>query len=160
MRQVYFSFHYEDVWRVNQIRNSGLLFGDKSVGFSDSSIWEEAKAKNSNVLRKLIRAGLTGTSVTAVLIGSKTSSRRWVTYEIEKSIERGNALIGVYIHKLRNQDGRCARQGPIPALLRKSGASIYTWTNAKDFGEWVEAAWQEKNKKTALFDNLAKFLGF
>jgi hypothetical protein len=160
VRQVYFSFHYEDVWRVNQIRNSGLVFGDKSVGFSDKSLWEEAKAKNSRALKKLIQDGLTGTSVTAVLIGPHTAARRWVTYEIEQSIERGNALLGAHIHKLRDRNNRVASKGRVPTLLRQQGASIYTWTNAKDFGEWAEAAWREQNEEPDIFDKLSKFLGF
>src|SRR4051812_24368994 len=45
MRHVYFAFHYKsDIWRVNQVRNSGLLFGAKSVGFADRSLWERTKS--------------------------------------------------------------------------------------------------------------------
>ena len=159
MRQVYFSFHYADIWRVNQIRNSGLLFGDRSVGFADRSLWEEAESKNARALKRIIQEGLVGTSVTAVLIGSETADRRWVAYEIEQSVERGNALIGVHIHKLRGQNGSVARKGRIPPLLRRHGASIHTWTNAQDFGEWVESAWQEQNPEPGFFDKLSKFLG-
>jgi hypothetical protein len=35
----------------------------------------------------LIDNALKGTSVTAVLIGAQTASRRWVKYEIDKSVE-------------------------------------------------------------------------
>lgn len=160
MRQVYFSFHYDDIWRVNQIRNSGLLFGDKSVGFSDRSIWEEAKEKNRAALRRLIQEGLSGTSVTAVLIGANTASRPWVIYEIEQSIERGNALLGIHIHKLRDRNGKVARKGRVPQLLNKHGAKLYTWTNAREFGEWVESAWREQNEEPGFFDKLAKLLEF
>ena len=160
MRQVYFSFHYDDVWRVNQIRNSGLLFGDKSVGFADRSLWEESKAKNARTLQKVIRDALKGTSVTAVLIGAQTASRRWVTYEIEQSIERGNALIGVHIHKLRDRTGKASIKGRIPRLLRHHDVDVHTWTNAHDFGEWVEAAWRNHNEEPGLFGGLFKFLGF
>ncbi len=159
MRQVYFSFHYDDIWRVNQIRNSGLLFGDKSVGFSDRSLWEESKAKNPAALRRLIQEGLTGTSMTDVLIGANTASRRWVTYEIEQSLERGNALIDVHIHKLRDRNGKVARKGRLPQLLRRHGTSIYTWTNAREFGAWVESAWRLRNEEPGFFNKLSKFLG-
>ncbi len=37
-----------------------------------------------------------GTSVTCVLIGSQTANSRWVKYEIEQSIEKGNGLLGIY----------------------------------------------------------------
>ena len=36
MRHVYFAFHYKkDIFRANQVRNSGLLFGAESVGLRD-----------------------------------------------------------------------------------------------------------------------------
>ena len=55
MRHVYFAFDYEnDIWRVNQVRNSGLLFGSKSVGFADRSLWEKAKTKRRQALERLI----------------------------------------------------------------------------------------------------------
>lgn len=51
MRNVYFSFHYQDVWKVNQIRNAGIIVGARSAGFADRSLWEEAKEKSRAALR-------------------------------------------------------------------------------------------------------------
>ena len=93
-RKVFFSFHYErDIWRTNVVRNSGVVEGSAAAGFYDASLWEEAKKKGDADVKKLIDKGLIGTSVTVVLIGAETSSRKFVDYEIEQSIARGNGLL-------------------------------------------------------------------
>jgi len=123
------------------VRNSGLLFGAKSVGFADRSLWETAKTKGRDALETLILAGLQGTSATVVLIGEETSEREWVQFEIDESYSRNNALIGVRIHHLADQRGLSSKRGRVPALLKKIGAPIYDWeANAHDLGDWVEAA--------------------
>ena len=45
-RRVFFSFHYQDVidFRANVVRNHKLT-KDKSAGYFDVSIWEDAKKK-------------------------------------------------------------------------------------------------------------------
>lgn len=106
MRGIYFAFHYtRDIWRVNQVRNSGVIEGAKSVGFADRSLWEDAKTKGQRALENLITDGMKGTSVTVVLIGQETASRPWVKFEIEESIRRKNALLGVRIHHLPSECG-------------------------------------------------------
>lgn len=137
MRNVYFAFHYEkDIWRVNQVRKSGLLFGAKSVGFADRSLWEKAKTKGRRALENLILSGLEGTSATVVLIGEETADRGWVAFEIEESYKRNNALIGIRIHHLADQKGYASRRGRVPTLLSKIGAPIYNWkANPHDSSE-------------------------
>ena len=73
-RQVFFSFHYQrDVVRVNQIRNLPEVVDHAAAGFKDASLWEEAKKKSDEAIKKLIDDGLKGTSVTLVCIGGKTA---------------------------------------------------------------------------------------
>ena len=123
MRHVYFAFHYErDIFRVNQVRNSGLLFGAQSVGFADRSLWEKARTRGDAVLEDLILDGLEGTSATAVLIGRETASRPWVEFEIDESYDRGNALVGVRIHHLQDHFGQTDSAGRVPDLLQQIGA--------------------------------------
>lgn len=141
-RKVFFSFHYErDIWRTNVVRNSGIVEGTAAAGFHDASLWEEAKKKGDAEVKKLIDKGLVGTSVTVVLIGAETASRKFVDYEIDQSIARGNGLLGIYISGIKDQNGITDVQGPAPSRLVKAGASCYTWNRDK-FGEWVEAAYK------------------
>ncbi len=141
-RKVFFSFHYQrDLWRVNVVRNSAMVEGVSAAGFHDQSLWEETERKGDAAVRKLIDAGLDGTSVTVVLIGAETASRKYVSYEIEKSVARGNGLLGVRINNIKDQNGRTDSVGAVPAALTKAGAPVYAWEYGK-LGEWVETAYR------------------
>lgn len=71
-----------------------------------------------------------GTSVTCILIGSKTDESKWVKYEIEKSIEKKNGLLGILIHDLKGVAGKTDKRGANPL-------SDY---NENDFNETVKRA--------------------
>ena len=140
-RRVFFSFHYQrDIWRINQIRNIPNVTGCAAAGFQDASLWEEAKKKSDAAIKKLIDDGLNNTSVSVVFIGEKTAERQYINYEIEQSIKRGNGIIGVRIHHLKDKDGNVNSEGAIPAKLTAHGASIYTYVNHDKLAEWIEAA--------------------
>jgi hypothetical protein len=146
MRNVFFSFHYQrDIWRANVVRNSDVVIGESAAGFRDASLWEEAKKKGDKAIKALIDEGLKGTSVTVVLIGAETSNRTYVTYEIEKSIERGNGLLGLRIHNIKDQNGNTDFMGAVPSKL--SGYPTYSWTNSTDFAKWVEDAYNAVQMK-------------
>lgn len=114
-RRVYFAFHYQkDIWRVNQVRNSWVTQEREVSGYYDASLWEKAKKESDLALKRLINGGIQNTSVTCVLIGSETHQRRWVQYEIIKSFDKGNGLLGVYIHNLKNQDKETSVKGNDP----------------------------------------------
>ncbi|KVR99615.1 MULTISPECIES: TIR domain-containing protein [Burkholderia] len=114
-KRCFFSFHYQDVidFRANVVRNHNVTKADNG-GFFDASIWENARKQGDLALKRLIHGGLDNTSVTVVLIGSQTYARRWVQYEIMKSIERGNAVLGVHINNIRDRHGLIKAQGPSP----------------------------------------------
>lgn len=137
-RQTFFSFHYErDVWRASQVRKSATVDASAAAGWNDRSLWEEAKKKGKSAIERLIRQGLAGTSVTAVLIGAQTASRPWVQYEINESTKRGNGILGVRIHHLKDQNGNTDTRGLVPDRV-PSGA-VYTYEFGKLAG-WVEKA--------------------
>ena len=102
-RIVFFSFHYdEDINRSMIVRNSWVTQGKEAAGFIDKAEFEKIKRNGENAVCKWIDKQLEGTSVTVVLIGKETLNRPFVQYEIRKSIERGNAIIGIHIHNLRD----------------------------------------------------------
>lgn len=103
-RRVFFSFHYErDVWRANVVRNSWVTKPNREIaGFIDAAEFEELKRQGDLAVKRWINSQLDGTSVTAVLIGHETYSRRWVRYEIIKSLDKSNGLLGIYIHKIKD----------------------------------------------------------
>jgi hypothetical protein len=141
-RKIFFSFHYEDVksFRVNVVRNSWVVNKNQQASFFDGSLWESVKLKGENALKSLIdNIGLKNTSVTAILIGAETHSRRWVRYEILKSFEKGNGIFGVYINRIKGKDGRIQAKGvnPLDKLGFKidgDGSKIYFYE--LDNGKW------------------------
>lgn len=141
-RKVFFSFHYAaDAWRVSQVRNSAVVSRfEKS--FYDRAAWESVKRQGDHNVRRWIEQQLSGTSVTVVLVGSQTASRRWVKYEIERSVELGKGLLGVDISKIKNERGLTSPTGtnPLPTW-----APLYRWHNdggRENLGQWIEAAAQ------------------
>jgi len=100
-RRTFFSFHYErDAWRAGQVRNCNMLSTDDEYGFIDSVDWESLKRQGDEAVERCINDQLKYTSVSAVLIGAETAGRPWVRYEIVKSWNRGNGIVGVRIHNI------------------------------------------------------------
>lgn len=158
VRRVFFSFHYSrDIWRVSQVRNSNVVQSSAIAeeGYIDSNSWEQLKRQGDQAVRNWINRQFKNTSVTVVLIGSETHSRKWVNYEIEKSIEKDKGLLGIRIHQLRNKRGQTDSRGPNPLdnhyvetrFGRKQPASshykTYDWVRNRgrvNIGNWVEEA--------------------
>lgn len=144
-RRVFFSFHYQrDIFRVNRIRNIPQITGCAAAGFQDSSIWEEAKGKSDAAVKKLIDDGLNNTSVTVVCIGEKTAGRKFINYEIQKSFDRGNGIVGVRIHHLEDIDGKTDSEGETPYKL--IGSNIYKYVDHDKLAGWIEKAARDAGK--------------
>ena len=140
-RRVFFSFHYQrDIWRVNQIRNIGEIVGTSAAGFHDCSLWEEAKAKGEAAIKALIDEGLKNTSVTVVCIGGGTAGRKYINYEINQSVARGNGLVGIQIHDLKNKEGKTDTAGATPAALTAAGAKVYRYVDHATLKKRIEEA--------------------
>lgn len=142
-RRVFFSFHYQrDLWRVNVVRNSGAIEGIAAAGFQDASLWEETTRKGDVAVKKLIDSGLDDTTVTVVLIGAETGNRKYVSYEVEQSVARGNGILGIRINNIKDKEGRTDPPGAVPASLIRIGAAVYAWEYGK-LGEWVDKAYKQ-----------------
>lgn len=140
-RRAFFSFHYDrDIWRATIVRNSWLTQEREAAGFFDASLWEEAKKQSDAAIKALIDTALLNTSVTVVLIGAETSGRPYVQYEIDKSIGRGNGLLGVRIHNIKDSQKNTDAWGanPLPA-----GYTVYDYVTDNGYanlGSWIETA--------------------
>ncbi len=86
----------------------------------------------------MIDKGLENTSVTVVCIGGKTAGRKFINYEIEQSIKRGNGILGVQIHHLKDKDGNVDTAGETPAKLGKY--AVYKYVDGEGLKKWIEAA--------------------
>lgn len=140
-RRTFFSFNYmKDIWRVNQIRNMPNIIGTAAAGFQDASLWEEAKKKGDKEIKKMIDNGLKNTSVTVVFITYGTSTRKYINYELDQSLVRGNGLLGVQIHDLKDQNGNTASAGAIPSQIEDNGFKAYKYSNKDRLAAWIEDA--------------------
>ena len=125
---VFYSFHYDnDVFRVQQIRNMGIVDGNEPVSPND---WEQVKRNGDAAVEKWIDDSLKYKRCVIVLIGSQTANRPWVKYEIKHAWELKKGLFGIYIHNLRDpRTDTCAR-GPNPfgnwTVAGQSMASLIT----------------------------------
>jgi hypothetical protein len=109
---VFYSFHYDnDVFRVQQIRNMGVVEGDEPVSAND---WEQIKRRGDASVERWIDDNMKYKRCAIVLVGTATANRQWVQYEIKKAYDSGKGLFGIYIHNLRcPRTGQCA-QGANP----------------------------------------------
>jgi hypothetical protein len=139
-RRVFFSFDYRYVWKVNQIRSAPNITGTAAAGFQDASIWEEAKKKGDKAIKNMIDKALVNTSVTLVCVTYGTAERKYINYEIDKSLERGNGLLAVQIHHLKDQYGNTGSAGKIPSQIEANGLKAYKYTNAEALAKWIEEA--------------------
>ncbi len=125
-RRIFFSFHYdEDIWRVSQVRNSGITREAELNHPVDNASWESLKRQGDEAVKRWINSQLSGVGVTAVLIGAYTASRPYVQYEVQRSSELGKGLLGIRIHNLKNKDGRTSWAGTNP--LDSAFAELPLW---------------------------------
>ena len=145
-RKVFFSFKYDDVSRAMVVRNSWVVQGKEAAGFIDKADFEQVKKKGDKSIQTWIDNQLKGTSVTVVLVGEKTCNSKWVKYEIDASIKKGNGILAIDISKIKdlkgNQSKRCGWMIP-------KDYKTYLWNKDDGYnnmGDWIEEVAQEVGK--------------
>ena len=155
-RRTFFSFHYKkDVWRANIVRNSWVTKPNReAAGFVDAAAFEEVEKGGDSAIKRWINNQLDGTSVTVVLIGTETNQRDYVKYELQKSNEKGNGILGIYIHKIQEKDenisskgsnrfGEIGKDSNGNAVYICAAYTTYDWVDDDGYnklGDWIEAA--------------------
>lgn len=149
---VFYSFHFDnDVMRVQQIRQMGMIDGDEPVSKND---WETVKKKGDAAVEKWIDDNMKYKRCVVVLIGTDTHKRPWVIHEIKKAWEDGRGLLGIHIHNLNcPNNGTCSKgKNPFDQFtFKKNGAVIVppvydppasnSYNHIKDnLATWVDAA--------------------
>lgn len=162
-RRVFFSFHYQaDIWRVSQVRNSWVTKDlGETAGFWDAAKWESIQRSGDAGIKRWIDNQLKGTSVTVVLIGSETATRKYVLHEIARSYELGKGLLGIKIHGLADKTGKRSIAGTNPfALISVPNGngdlvslsklvSVYNYVTDNGYenmADWIELAAQEAGR--------------
>ena len=111
-RKAFYSFHYiPDNWRASQVRNMGLIEGNKPV--SDNE-WETIVEGGDDEIQEWIDDQLYGRSVAIILIGTGTAGRKWINYEISKAWSDRKGVFGINIHNLKDRNGYQSTKGSNP----------------------------------------------
>ena len=150
-RKVFFSFDFKrDARRVAQVRNCRVV-GFSETPFLEAAAWETVERGGDAAIQRWIDDNLHGSSVTVVLIGATTASRKWVRYEIEQSYQRGNGLLGITLHHINDPLTGKDVAGPNPFTNAKDSRGqslsysvpIYDWImddGRANISRWIEAA--------------------
>src|SRR3546814_17788175 len=92
------------------VRNSNVIGGVLKSGFIDKAEFEKVERQGERAIQTWIDNQLNGTSVTVILVGANTHRSKWVKYEIEQSIARGNGLLTIDISKIRSEERRGGKE--------------------------------------------------
>lgn len=159
-RKAFYSFHYKpDNWRASQVRNMGIVEGNKPASDND---WEDVKKDGDKAIQNWIDGQLSGKSVAIILIGENTAGRKWIDYEIEKAWNTKKGLLGIYIHNLKNSNGDQSSKGSNPFAGFSIGgkklstivkaynppytSSISVYSHIEDnLADWIEEAIEIRN---------------
>ena len=153
-RKVFYSFHYKpDISRVMIVRKRWVTQGGQMKSqVIDRAEFESVKRQGDLAVKRWISSQMNDTSVTVVLIGTETLIRPYVQYEIQKSVERGNGIIGVRINNIKDFNGYYSSAGNVMTPIMINGRSIpfsniadaiYDYTSDDGYdnlGDWVERA--------------------
>jgi len=141
----------------------GVIEGNRPATDND---WETIKSQGDTAIKRWIHEQMTGRSCLVVLIGSKTANREWINYEIIKAWSNKMGVVGVYIHKLKDNDKYDPKQsvkGANPFDYLKLGTTqlssivktydspystsknTYAYIN-QNLATWVEEAIQIRNR--------------
>lgn len=140
-RKIFYSFRFEDdVMRVQQIRNIGIIEDNKPV---TPNKWEEIKRGGESAIRNWIDNNIARSECVVVLIGENTYQSDWVNYEIRKAWDDGKGLVGIYIHNLKDPRYGIANSGknPFEEIELKNGKKlseyIFVYNPDVDAYNWI-----------------------
>jgi hypothetical protein len=137
-RRVFISYQHEDQMKA---KGFNLLRWNKNVDvqFVGRHLLDPVNSNNRDYIRSKVKEQLSGTSVTVVLIGEKTSESGWVADEVRWSLEKGNGVLGI----------RLDSAGETPQALSDCGAEVIDW-DAHEFADAIERAFVAAKRTRAV----------
>lgn len=161
-RKVFISYYHGDQEAVNKfVHDFSDVFIAKTVGVRDGDFVFDS-TNPEYIMRKIREKKLEDSTVTIVLIGSCTHSRRYIDWEVKASLQQGstlpNGLIAINLPYMGNQ-------GALPERVSKNVirdskgdnlgyARYYVYPKSKQqlYG-WIEDAYEARFKRANLINN-------
>jgi Thoeris protein ThsB, TIR-like domain len=115
-RRVYFAFDFDDLMRVEIVRQSGKVGMRETIqrGFYDRAVWESRALKNETGLLALMREAVRNTTTVCVLSGANTWRSRWVKYEIARAVIEERGLLSIQVDDIEPNRATPERPGLNP----------------------------------------------
>lgn len=138
--RVFFSFDYDhDLDRAIVVRDRCLASGCEVTGFIEADEAKQLLSTGEESQQAWVASQLQWTSVTVVLVGAYTCDSGWVRLGVELSEERGNAMVGIDVSKIKDSLGMTTeRCGRIP-----HGHPFFLWNRERgkeNIRHWIDAA--------------------
>lgn len=161
-RKVFLSYYHGDQEEVNKFAmDFSHVFIPKTVGVKEGDF--EFESNNPQyIMRRIREEKLQDSTVTIVLIGNCTHSRRYVDWEIKASLQQGenipNGLIGINLPYMGNRGG--APERLLDNVNRTSNgddigyARYYVYPkSSEELRKWIEDAYTARTSRAKLICN-------
>lgn len=94
-KNVFISFNYDDNNEVSLLRGQAKN-DNMPIEFNDWSVKEPINSERADYIKQKISDRINQSSLTVVYLTDKTANSKWVKWEIQRSLELGKKVIGVY----------------------------------------------------------------
>ena len=96
---VFLSYHYDSDNRI--ARQITELINTDTINIF-TVIREDEKEKDDEIVKNWVDEKIKGTKITILLISKETLDRKYVSYELEKSLSQRNSIIPILIDSKEN----------------------------------------------------------
>ena len=161
-RKVFISYYHGDQDAVDKfVKDFSNVFIPKTVGVKDGDFNFNSKDPNY-IMRKIRETKLEDSTVTIVLIGDCTHSRRYVDWEVKASLQRGTTLPnGLIAINLPYMGAKCALPNRVLQNIKRDAlnndlgyARYYQYPSSEqELYRWIEDAYNARSMRAYLINN-------
>lgn len=168
-RKVFISYYHGDQVAVNKfVQDFSDVFIAKTVGVKDGD-FDFDSTNHQYIMRKIRETKLEDSTVTIVLVGSCTHSRRYVDWEVKASLQQGsslpNGLIAINLPYM-------GKEGALPERVSENVsrdfngndvgyARYYVYPSSKEqLYNWIEDAYAARTNRANLIKNTNEMMRY
>lgn len=168
-RKVFISYYHGDQEEVNKfVQDFSDVFIAKTVGIKDGD-FDFDSTNPEYIMRKIREKKLEDSTITIVLIGSCTHSRRYVDWEVKASLQQGstlpNGLIAINLPYM-------GAEGALPERVSENisrdnngndlgYARYYVYPKSKqELYNWIEDAFAARTNRNHLIKNSCNMMRY